>query len=127
MSKSANNHNRLYVTSEPISEELCKALEDGEIPFRDAKEKTKILVEKFEFDKTEVGKIWAFGPEGEGPNIILDLTSGCQFMNELKEHVVSGFEIVTKNGVLCEEPMRGVRFNMVDTVLHNDSIHRGGG
>ena len=55
------------------------------------------------------------------------MTSGCQFMNEIKEHVVSGFEIVTKTGVLCDEMMRGIRFNVMDTVLHNDSIHRGGG
>lgn len=38
-----------------------------------------------------------------------------------------GFGIVTKSGVLCEENMRGVRFNVMDTHLHQDSIHRGGG
>lgn len=48
-------------------------------------------------------------------------------MNEIKEHMVTGFGIVTKQGVLCEENMRGVRFNVVDTYLHQDSIHRGGG
>jgi elongation factor 2 len=127
MSKSANSHNRLYATAEPLTEEFSAAIERGEIPFRDAKEKTRILNEKFDFDKAEITKIWSFGPEGEGANIIVDATSGCQFMNEIKEHMVSGFEIVTKSGVLAEEPMRGIRFNVVDTVLHNDSIHRGGG
>ena len=127
MSKSANSHNRLYVTAEPLTEEFAGAIERGEIPFRDAKEKIRILNEKFDWDKAEVLKIWSFGPDGEGPNVIVDSTSGCQFMNEIKEHMVSGFEIVTKSGVLCEEPMRGIRFNVVDTVLHNDSIHRGGG
>lgn len=48
-------------------------------------------------------------------------------MNELKDHVVSGFEIVTKSGVLCDEMMRGVRFNLEDTFLHTDTIHRGAG
>jgi len=48
-------------------------------------------------------------------------------MNEIKEHMITGFEIVTKSGVLCEENMRGVRFDVVDTYLHQDSIHRGGG
>jgi elongation factor 2 len=46
-------------------------------------------------------------------------------MLEIKEHMLSGFELVTKHGVLCEENMRGVRFNVVDTYLHQDSIHRG--
>lgn len=29
--------------------------------------------------------------------------------------------------VLCEENMRGVRFNIYDVTLHADAIHRGGG
>ena len=30
-------------------------------------------------------------------------------------------------GVMCEENMRGVRFNIHDVTLHADAIHRGGG
>lgn len=127
MAKSANGHNRLQCNGQPITEDFCKALEKGEIPMRDVKEKTKILSEKFGIDKAEVLKIWAFGPDGEGPNLIVDMTTGCQFMNEIKDHVVSGFEQVVKQGVLADEPVRGVRFNVNDTTLHNDSIHRGAG
>lgn len=35
MAKSNNNHNRLYCYAEPLSEELTKAVENGDIPFRD--------------------------------------------------------------------------------------------
>lgn len=127
MAKSNNNHNRLYVTAEPLSEDLVTGVEKGMIPFRDLKEKTKILTSKFGFDKTEVNKIWSFGPDGEGPNLIMDTTISCQYMNEIKDHMVSGFEIVTKSGVLCDETMRGVKFNVEDTTLHTDAIHRGAG
>lgn len=127
MAKSSNNHNRIFVTAEPVTEDFSVAVEAGEIPMRDLKERIKVLADKFDWDKTEAGKIWAFGPDGEGPNVIVDSTQGCQFMNEIKEHMISGFEIVTKTGVLCDEAMRGVRFNVVDTYLHNDTIHRGGG
>ncbi|MCP4294054.1 MAG: hypothetical protein GY786_00405 [Proteobacteria bacterium] len=94
---------------------------------RDQKERIKLLHDKFDWDKSEANKIWAFGPFTEGPNCIVDGTQGCQFMNEIREHMITGFELVTKSGVLCEENMRGVRFDVVDTYLHNDSIHRGGG
>ena len=30
-------------------------------------------------------------------------------------------------GVLCDENMRAVRFNIYDVTLHTDAIHRGGG
>ena len=92
---------------------------------RDIKARTKILADDHGFDKNDANKIWGFGPYGEGPNMLFDITQGCQYMHEIKEHMISGFEIVTKQGVLCEENMRGVRFNVVDTYLHQDSIHRG--
>ena len=39
----------------------------------------------------------------------------------------NAFQWVTKEAVMTEENMRGCRFNVVDVVLHNDAIHRGGG
>merc|ERR1711874_212199 len=47
--------------------------------------------------------------------------------NEIKDSMVTGFQVVTAAGVLCDENMRGMRVNVMDTTLHPDSIHRGGG
>lgn len=41
---------------------------------RDVKQRMKILHEKFEWDKNLASKIWGFGPLGEGPNLIVDIT-----------------------------------------------------
>jgi len=41
--------------------------------------------------------------------------------------MVSSFQWTSKQGVLCEENMRGMRFNIIDCELHTDAIHRGGG
>ena len=35
--------------------------------------------------------------------------------------------ILLLQGVLCDENMRGIRFNIYDVALHTDAIHRGGG
>ena len=48
-------------------------------------------------------------------------------MNELKDHMNMVFQWVTTKGILCNEPLRGVRFNIVDVVMHADAIHRGAG
>lgn len=37
------------------------------------------------------------------------------------------FFLIFPQGVLSEENLRGVRFNIHDVTLHADAIHRGGG
>merc|ERR1712086_1249272 len=128
LSKSPNKHNRLYITAEPIEEELCKAIEDGPLgPKADPKERARMFREKFDWDENAARKIWAWGPETEGANLVVDQTTAVQYMNEIKEHVHSAFQWTSKEGPLCEENMRGIRFNLMDCTLHADSIHRGAG
>jgi len=128
LSKSPNKHNRLYITAEPLDEELSKAIEEGPAgPKADAKERAKLFREKFDWDENAARKIWGWGPETEGANLVVDQTTAVQYMNEIKEHVNSAFQWTTKEGPLCEENMRGIRFNLMDCTLHADSIHRGAG
>jgi elongation factor 2 len=128
LSKSPNKHNRLYIVAEPLDEDLSKAIEDGPAgPKSDPKERAKLYREKFDWDENAARKIWAWGPETEGANVVVDQTQAVQYMNEIKEHVNSAFQWTTKEGPLCEENMRGIRFNIMDVTLHADSIHRGAG
>jgi elongation factor 2 len=128
MTKSQNKHNRLTGTAFPLHEDLPELIETGEIDAsQDAKVRGKRLVEEFDWEKDDTTKIWCFGPENTGPNVVVDITKGVQYMNEIKESVVSSFQNTAKQGVLCEENMRGMRFNIIDCELHTDAIHRGGG
>jgi len=130
MAKSPNKHNRLYVSAEPIAENLVKMMIEGKVgPKDDVNARSKILVNEFGWDANDSKKIWEMGPESnEAPtNIMVETAKGVQYLNEIKEHVNNGFKMATGRGVLCEEPMMGVRFNLHDANLHADSIHRGAG
>jgi len=128
LSKSPNKHNRLFVKASPLDEKLVDEIEKGGIgPRDDVKERARKMADDFDFDLNEARKIWGFGPNQTGPNIILDATKAVQYLNEIKDSVIAGFEWVTKEGVLCEEEMRGVCFKIYDVTLHADAIHRGGG
>jgi len=59
--------------------------------------------------------------------LLVDQTKAVQYLSEIKDSVVSGFQWATKEGPVAEEPMRSVRFNIMDVTLHADAIHRGGG
>jgi len=85
------------------------------------------LADDFGWDVAEARKIWAFGPNTSGPNVLVDVTKGVQYLNEIKDSVVAGLQWVSKEGVLSNENMRGIRFNLMDVTLHADAIHRGGG
>lgn len=56
--------------------------------------------EKYEYDATEARKIWAFGPDGTGPNLLIDCTKGVQYLNEIKDSVVAGFQWATKEVIV---------------------------
>jgi len=128
LSKSPNKHNRLYLRAKPMPDGLPEDIDKGEVSDKqDFKIRGRYLSDKYEYNVDEARKIWCFGPEGTGPNILIDAAKGVQYLNEIKDSVVAGFQWATKEGVLCDENMRGVRFDVLDVTLHADAIHRGGG
>jgi elongation factor 2 len=128
LAKSPNKHNRLFVMAEPLKEELVQEIEAGTIRANDDIKKTsRTLIDKYEWDQHDAKKLWVFGPEASGPNFLVDQTKAVQYLNEIRDSMEGAFQNVTKEGVLAEESLRGVRFNIMDVELHNDAIHRGGG
>jgi elongation factor 2 len=128
LSKSPNKHNRLFMKAVPMPDGLAEDIDKGEVSNKqDFKLRGRYLADKYEYDVTEARKIWCFGPDTMGPNILIDCTKGVQYLQEIKDSVVAGFQWATKEGVLCDENMRACRFNIYDVTLHTDAIHRGGG
>jgi elongation factor 2 len=128
LSKSPNKHNRLLMRAMPLDAELADDIENKKVgPRDDPKERARYLADTYNWDVTDARKIWAFGPDTTGANLVVDVTKGVQYMNEIKDSVVAAFQWATKEGVLCNENMRGIRFNVMDVTLHADTIHRGAG
>lgn len=130
LSKSPNKHNRLFCVGMPLGDELTDEIDEGKVEVGaryDVKLRARYLADNHGWDVTEARKIWCYGPDGTGPNVFVDVTKGVSYLNEIKESVVGGFQWATKDGVLCEEGVRGFRVNLLDVVLHADAIHRGMG
>jgi len=128
LSKSPNKHNRLFMKAVPMPDGLAEDIDDGKVnPRDDFKIRGRYLADTYEYDITEARKIWCFGPDTNGPNLMIDCTKGVQYLNEIKDSVVAGFQWASKEGVLCDENLRATRFNLYDVALHADAIHRGGG
>ena len=65
-------------------------------PRDEPKARARYLAENYEFDVNEVRKIWCFGPDVNGPNILVDCTKAVQYLNEIKDSVVAGFQWASK-------------------------------
>jgi len=121
LGKSPNRHNRLYFTAEPLGEKLTCAIEQGKIELKDTKIMSHQLVEDFGWDKNSAAKIWFFS----GTTCLVDTSHSVSYLHEIKDSVRNALDWVVRESVLCGEPLRGVRFNLVDALLHADTVHRG--
>ncbi|KAK8812754.1 hypothetical protein WA556_005358, partial [Blastocystis sp. ATCC 50177/Nand II] len=100
---STNKHNRLYVNVEPMPDGLAQEIEDPKVtPEREFKERARYMSTTYGMDVELMRKIWAFGPNGNGPNIFCDATHEVQYLNEIKESVVAGFGAACAAGPMCD-------------------------
>ena len=128
LSKSPNKHNRIYMVAEPLGDDLTNAIDSETVSAKeDPKGRYRKLADNYGWDVNDAKKIWCFGPETSGPNLLVDQTKAVQYLNEIKDSMEAAFQWATKEAVMTEENMRGIRFNIMDVALHADAIHRGGG
>lgn len=114
--------------AEPLGDDLTNAIEKDDITHRqDQKERNRSLADNYGWDINDAKKIWCFGPETSGPNLLVDMTKAVQYLHEIQDSMEAAFQWATKEAVMTEENMRGIRFNIMDVALHADAIHRGGG
>ena len=123
MAKSPNKHSRFWIQVEPLDQTVIDLMEKGSL--FEAMGKKRIystLREEAGWSAKESKNVWALE---EHRNILVDMTKGIQYLREVKETVNSGFRWAAKNGPLSDEPIRGVRVNLLDAKLHEDPVHRG--
>ena len=123
--KSPNRHNRFYIETEPLPDDVTDALRegvfgDGAVRNKDAKEIGDKFAE-FGMNKDLMRKIYAI----HGTTILVNDTKGIQNLHETRELIIEGFNDVCKKGPVAEEPLMGVMVRLVDAKLHEDAIHRG--
>ena len=123
--KSPNRHNRFYIETEPLPDDVSQAMRegtfgDGAVRNQDAKEVGNKFAE-FGMDKNLMRKVYAI----HGTNVLVNDTKGIQNLHETRELIIEGFNDVCKKGPVADEPLMGVMVRLVDAKLHEDAIHRG--
>lgn len=125
--KSPNKHNRFYISVEPLEDGVYDAMKEGIIPSAiDIKSKKVELFKKISergMSYDEAKRIVSI----YNKNVLIDMTKGVQFMNEVIEMVKDAFKEVMDDGPLAREPCTKLKVKIVDAELHEDPVHRGPG
>ncbi|CAI5958894.1 unnamed protein product, partial [Closterium sp. NIES-65] len=174
--------------AEPMEKGLAEDLESGAVSLDWPKKRmAEFFQTKYDWDLLAARSIWAFGPDRQGPNILVHdtlpsevdknllatvkelvltlpsvsiLPSSCyrglslrtpriphplplqgpnilvndtlpsevdkNLLAAVKESVIQGFQWGAREGPLCDEPMRNVRFRLLDALVASDPLQRGG-
>ncbi|KAI1271787.1 P-loop containing nucleoside triphosphate hydrolase protein [Xylaria sp. FL0933] len=126
-----NKRNKITMIAEPLDDGIAEDIERGRVNMRDGARKVgKFFQENYGWDLLAARSIWAFGPDETGPNILQDDTLAevdKTLLRSVRETIRQGFSWATREGPLCEEPIRNTKFRITDAVLAQEAIFRGGG
>ncbi|KAI4163758.1 MAG: hypothetical protein LQ342_002531 [Letrouitia transgressa] len=127
-----NKKNKITMVAEPLDDGIAEDIESGKVNIKDPVRKIgEFFEENYDWDKLASRSIWAFGPDEQGPNILQDDTLPSQvdkkIVSTVRDTIRQGFSWGTREGPLCEEPIRNTRFRVTDLSLASDALSRGSG
>ncbi|KAL0460173.1 UNVERIFIED_CONTAM: U5 small nuclear ribonucleoprotein component CLO [Sesamum latifolium] len=119
-----NKKNKITMIAEPLERGLAEDIENGVVSIDWPRKKLGDFFQtKYDWDLLAARSIWAFGPDKQGPNILLDDTLSSEvdksLLNAVKDSIVQG--------PLCDEPIRNVKFKIVDAKIAPEPLNRGTG
>lgn len=121
MGKSPNKHNKLWVTMEKLPEDVIEALRSGKISENQTRDDRAKTMKGFGWETDDAKNVVAI----EGNNILVNRIKGRQYVEEIMDHVKSGFREAVFTSILAKEPAYGLKINLEDVTVHEDPVHRG--
>ncbi|MCK9150436.1 elongation factor EF-2 [Methanobacterium alcaliphilum] len=120
--KSPNKHNRFYLEIEPLEDAIFQAIQDGDI--KEGRVKGKDLASKLielGLEKDQARKVW----DVNNRSLFINSTRGIQYLDEIKELLMEGFESALDDGPIAREKVMGLKIRLMDAKIHEDAVHRG--
>jgi elongation factor 2 len=121
MGKSPNKHNKLWITIEKLSDKVTEALREGKISEMQKRDERQTMLRAFGWVTDDARNVISI----EGINVLVNRIKGKQYVEEVLDHVKSGFREAVHESVLAKEPAFGLKVNLEDVSVHEDPVHRG--
>ena len=127
-----NKKNRLTMLAEPLDKGLADDIEAGAVDLAWERRRVgEFFQSRYGWDLLAARSAWAFGPGERGPNVLLDDTLAADVdkrsLAAVRDSIVQGFQWACREGPLCDEPVRGVKFKLLGARVAPEALFRGGG
>eukprot|EP01130_Rhizamoeba_saxonica_P017042 TRINITY_DN8076_c0_g1_i1.p1 TRINITY_DN8076_c0_g1~~TRINITY_DN8076_c0_g1_i1.p1 ORF type:complete len:985 (+),score=218.40 TRINITY_DN8076_c0_g1_i1:51-2957(+) len=126
-----NKKNKITMIAEPLVDGISKDIETGRVSMNmSGRDLSNFFRENYQWDIVSSRNIWAFGPDNDGPNVLVNTCNPTEVPRTLllqeKNSIVQGFQWAAREGPLCEEPIRNVKFELVHANICEEPMYRGG-
>lgn len=121
MGKSPNKHSKLWITMEKLPEEVIEAIKADKITEMQTREERQKNLKALGWSTEDARSVIAI----EENNILVNRIKGRQYVEEVLDHIKSGFREAVHTSVLAKEPAYGLKINLEDITVHEDPVHRG--
>ena len=128
-STTPNQANRLTFIAEPLDKGLDVDIELEHVDLKWEKDSVgRFFTEQYRWDVLGAQSVWSFGPDQFGPNLFMDDSlpgeTDKNLLFDVRDSLVQGFQWSCREGPLCEEPMRGVKFKILEAEVSGEPLMR---
>jgi len=121
MGKSPNKHSKLWITMEKLPDDVIEAIRSEKVTEMQTREERQKALKALGWSTDDARSVIAI----EETNILVNRIKGRQYVEEVLDHVKSGFREAVHTSVLAKEPAYGLKINLEDVTVHEDPVHRG--
>ncbi len=121
MGKSPNKHNKLWVTLEKLPDDVVEAIRAEKVSEMMTRDERQKNLKALGWETDDARNAVAI----EETNILVNRIKGRQYVDEVIDHIKSGFREAVHTCVLAKEPAFGLKVNLEDITVHEDPVHRG--
>jgi elongation factor 2 len=121
MGKSPNKHNKLWITIEKLPEDVIEAIKEEKISEMQTRDERTKALRALGWSADDSKSVVAV----EENNLLVNRIKGRQYVDEIMDHIKSGFREAVHSSPLAKEPAYGLKVNLEDVTVHEDPVHRG--
>ncbi|KAJ1548336.1 hypothetical protein HK405_003625, partial [Cladochytrium tenue] len=126
-----NHKNKITMIAEPLENGVAEDVEAGNVkPDWPPRKMGEWFSTKYGWDLLASRNIWGFGPTANGPNVLVNEVlseADKKVISSSRDNIVQGFQWATKQGPLADEPIRNVKFRILDAVITPGQVYSGRG